>query len=91
MAFVEITLEDTTDAALGAFNAAAENVPELEQCHIITGSFDYLLKVRTKDSIDFRQVLVESLSELPHVARTSTYLAMETVKEAELNLLLDAD
>ena len=81
VAFVEIKLEDTTEAALRAFNAAVGKLPELEQCHMITGSFDYLLKVRTKDIQSYRQVLIESISELPHVASTSTCLAMETIKE----------
>jgi Lrp/AsnC family leucine-responsive transcriptional regulator len=88
VAFVEIKLEDTTVAALRAFDEAVGSVPELEQCHLIAGSFDYLLKVRTKDMRAYRQVLVESISELPHVASVSTYLSMETVKEIGLNPVL---
>jgi Lrp/AsnC family leucine-responsive transcriptional regulator len=88
VAFVEIKLEDTTEAALKAFDEAVGSVPELEQCHLIAGSFDYLLKVRTKDMRAYRQVLVESISELPHVASVSTYLSMETVKEIGLNPVL---
>jgi Lrp/AsnC family leucine-responsive transcriptional regulator len=88
VAFVEIKLEDTTEAALKAFDEAVGSVPELEQCHLIAGSFDYLLKVRTKDMRAYRQVLVGSISELPHVASVSTYLSMETVKEISLNPVL---
>jgi Lrp/AsnC family leucine-responsive transcriptional regulator len=84
VAFVEIKLEDTTEAALIAFDEAVGSVPEFEQCHLIAGSFDYLLKVRTKDIQAYRQVLVESISELPHVASVSTYLSMDTVKEIDL-------
>jgi Lrp/AsnC family leucine-responsive transcriptional regulator len=84
VAFVEIKLEDTSEAALSAFEVAVGSVPELEQCHLIAGSFDYLLKVRTKDMQAYRQVLVESISELPHIAGISTYLSMETVKEISL-------
>lgn len=84
VAFVEVKLEDTTEAALRAFDAAAGSVPELEQCYLIAGSFDYLLKVRTKDMRAYRRVLVESISELPHVASASTYLSMDTVKETGL-------
>ena len=84
VAFVEVRLSDTREAALQAFNRAVGQVPEIEQCHMIAGGFDYLLKVRTTDIHDYRRVLAERLSALPHVASTSTYVAMEAVKEGPL-------
>jgi Lrp/AsnC family transcriptional regulator, leucine-responsive regulatory protein len=81
VAFVEVRLSDTREAALQAFNKAALAVPEVEQCHMIASRFDYLLKVRTADIQDYRRVLAERISALPHVASTSTYVAMEAVKE----------
>ncbi len=82
VAFVEVRLDDTREAALQAFNRAVLTVPEVEQCHMIASRFDYLLKVRTADISDYRRVLAERISALPHVAQTSTYVAMEAVKEA---------
>jgi Lrp/AsnC family transcriptional regulator, leucine-responsive regulatory protein len=81
VAFVEVRLSDTREAALQAFNKAVLLIPEIEQCHMIASRFDYLLKVRTADIADYRRVLAEKLSSLPHVANTSTYVAMEAVKE----------
>ena len=81
VAFAEVRLTETTERALRAFNAAVRQVPEVESCHMIAGSFDYLLKVRTRDMRDYRHVLGEVISALPHVAGTSTYVAMETVKD----------
>ncbi len=81
VAFVEVRLSDTREAALQAFNRAVLAIPEVEQCHMIASRFDYLLKVRTADIQDYRRVLGEKLSALPHVASTSTYVAMESVKE----------
>lgn len=81
VAFVQVKLSDTRSAALDAFNKAVLAVPEIEQCHMIAASFDYLLKVRTKDIASYRRVLGERISALPHVAQTSTYVAMETVKD----------
>ncbi|MDZ4094338.1 MAG: Lrp/AsnC ligand binding domain-containing protein [Paracoccaceae bacterium] len=81
VAFVEVRLSDTREAALQAFNRAVQMIPEVEQCHMIASRFDYLLKVRTSDIQDYRRVLGEKLSALPHVASTSTYVAMEAVKE----------
>lgn len=81
VAFVQVKLSDTRSAALEAFNKAVMAIPEIEQCHMIASSFDYLLKVRTKDIASYRRVLGERISALPHVAQTSTFVAMETVKD----------
>ncbi len=81
VAFVEVKLSDTREAALQAFNKAVLAVPEVEQCHMIASRFDYLLKVRTGDIQEYRRVLAERISALPHVASTSTYVAMEAIKE----------
>ena len=81
VAFVEVRLSDTREAALQAFNRAVLAVPEIEECHMIASRFDYLLKVRTTDIQSYRRVRAERISALPHVASTSTYVAMEAVKE----------
>lgn len=81
VAFVEVKLSDTREDALRKFNTAVSKLPEVEECHMIAGSFDYLLKVRTSDIKAYRTVLGEKLSALPHVASTSTFVAMQTVKE----------
>jgi Lrp/AsnC family transcriptional regulator, leucine-responsive regulatory protein len=81
VAFVQVKLSDTRSAALDAFNRAVQGVREIEQCHMMAASFDYLLKVRTKDIAAYRRVLGERISALPHVAQTSTFVAMETVKD----------
>lgn len=84
VAFVEVRLSDTREKALRAFNAAVVKVPEIEQAHMIASHFDYLLKVRTRDMTAYRRFLGETISSLPHVANTSTYVAMEAVKETML-------
>ena len=84
VAFVEVRLDDTREAALRKFNAAVLKVPEIEQAHMIASHFDYLLKVRTRDMSAYRRFLGETISTLPHVSNTSTYVAMEAVKETML-------
>jgi len=84
VAFVQVRLSDTREAALRAFNAAARAIPEIEECHMIAGGFDYLLKVRTADMARYHEVMADRLSGLPHVANTSTHMAMEAVKDAGL-------
>ncbi len=84
VAFVEVKLSDTREAALSAFNLAVTRIGEIEQCHMIAGAFDYLLKVRTSSMVGYRMVLAEKISTLPHVSSTSTYVAMQAVKEEGL-------
>ena len=82
VAFAEVKLSDTREKALKEFNAAVRRIPEVEECHMIASSFDYLLKVRTPDIRRYRIVLGEKISSLPHVESTSTFVAMETILES---------
>ncbi|WP_435141277.1 Lrp/AsnC ligand binding domain-containing protein [Pseudopelagicola sp. nBUS_19] len=84
VAFVEVKLADTRERALQAFNKAVLQVAEIEQAHMIASHFDYLLKVRTSDMAAYRTILGEKISALPHVASTSTYVAMQAVKDTGL-------
>ncbi len=84
VAFVEVRLNDTRESALAAFNAAVALIPEIEQCHMMAAGFDYLLKVRVRNMNAYRAVLAEKISTLPHVASTSTFVAMQAVKEGAL-------
>ncbi|MFB9846519.1 Lrp/AsnC family transcriptional regulator [Oceanisphaera arctica] len=84
IAFVQVTLNDTSSKALTAFNKAVRKIGEVEQCHMIAGGYDYLLKVRTNDMVAYRMVLGEKLSTLPHVVQTSTFVVMESVKDIGL-------
>lgn len=81
VAFIEVRLSDTRENALDAFNKAVAKIPEIEEAHLIAGNFDYLMKVRTRSMRDYRLVLAEKISTLPFVASTSTYVAMQAVKE----------
>ena len=81
VAFVEVKMADTRESALRAFNEAVRKIPEVEMCHMIAGAFDYLLKVRTVSTDDYRRVLGEKISSLPHVSSTSTHVSIEAIHE----------
>lgn len=82
IAFAEVKLSDTREAALLQFNAAVKKIREVEECHMIASNFDYLLKVRTSDIKRYRIVLGEKISTLPFVASTSTFVAMQNIVDA---------
>lgn len=82
VAFLEVRLSDTRETSLRDFNKAVRKIPEVEACHMIAGGFDYLVKVRTRDIAAYRRVLGEQISQLPHIASTSTYVSMESVRDS---------
>ena len=81
IAFVQVVLSDTRASALENFNSEVSKLESIEQCHMIAGSFDYLLKVRTKNISQYRTILAEKISSLPNVSSTSTFVSMETIKD----------
>ena len=87
IAFLEVRLSNTREQALAEFNQAVRNIPAVEECHMIAGGFDYLIKVRTRDIRSYRKVMGEQISSLPHVAATSTYVSMESVKDRGVDQL----
>ena len=84
--YVEISMSDTREAALQQFNTAVRAIPEVEECYMIAGGFDYLIKVRSRDMADFRRIMAEKISGLPHVSNTSSNVSTEAVVEQNFRL-----
>lgn len=80
IAFLEISLEETTTPALDNFRNAALQMDEVQECHMVAGGFDYLIKVRTRDMAQYRRFLGEKLSAIKGIRTTHTYVVMEEVK-----------
>ncbi|QQM31635.1 Lrp/AsnC ligand binding domain-containing protein [Martelella lutilitoris] len=77
--YVTVKVSDTRQKALQQFNAAVRQIPEVEECYLIAGGFDYQIKVRSRDMAHFRRIMAEKISELPFVSWTTSYVAMEAV------------
>lgn len=84
LVFVEIRLDRTSRDVFNNFRRAVIKLPEVMECHLISGDFDYLLKARVADMHAYRRLLGETLLELPHVNSSRTYMVMEQVKETEM-------
>ena len=79
--YVEVSVSDTRQKALEQFNAAVRLIPEVEECYMIAGGFDYQIKLRSRDMAHFRQIMAERISTLPYVTSTTSYVAMEAIVE----------
>ena len=82
MVFVEVLLDRTTPNVFEAFKAAVQVRPEILECHMVAGGFDYLLKTRMADMGAYRDFAGTVLWQLPGVRETRTYAVMEEVKNS---------
>jgi len=80
MIFVEVLLDRTTDDVFSAFAEHVRKVPQVLECHMVAGGFDYLLKVRVADMTAYRAFLGNILAAMPGVRETRTYAVLEEVK-----------
>ena len=80
MVFIEVLLDRTTDDAFSAFAAHVRKLPDVIECHMVAGGFDYLLKVRVADMAAYRTFLGDTLVALPGIRETRTYAVLEEVK-----------
>ncbi|HRH86128.1 MAG TPA: Lrp/AsnC ligand binding domain-containing protein [Rubrivivax sp.] len=82
LVFVEVLLDRTTPNVFDAFKAAVQVRPEIMECHMVAGGFDYLIKTRSADMNDYRNFAGSVLWQLPGVRETRTYAVMEEVKNS---------
>ncbi|MFP3029344.1 MAG: leucine-responsive transcriptional regulator Lrp [Arsenophonus sp.] len=82
LVFVEITLNRTAADIFEQFNAVVQKLDGIQECHLVSGNFDYLLKTRVSDMSAYRKLLGETLLRLPGINDTRTYVVMEEVKQS---------
>ncbi len=82
LVFVEISLNYTSGRIFEEFRDAVRKWPQILECHLVAGEYDYLLKVRISDMSAYRQLLGDILQQLPGVSDSRTLVAMETIVES---------
>ena len=80
LVFVEVSLDKTTPDIFDKFAVAVRRAPEVLECHMVAGGFDYLIKARVSDMEAYRRFLGEVLVAMPGVRETRTYAVLEEVK-----------
>jgi len=81
LVFVEISLAYKSGDIFEEFRRAALKLPNVLECHLVSGDFDYLLKARISEMASYRKLLGSTLLTLPHVRESKSYIVMEEVKE----------
>jgi len=82
--FVNITLDRQQQAGLDAFETAVRKVPEIMECYLMTGDYDYLLRVVVADLADFERIHAQHLTRLPNVTRVHSSFAVRTVRRSKV-------
>ena len=82
LVFIEVLLDRTVHDVMDSFKAAVQVRPEILECHLVAGGFDYLLKTRVADMPAYRQFVGSVIWTLPGVRETRTYAVMEEVKNS---------
>jgi Lrp/AsnC family leucine-responsive transcriptional regulator len=81
LVFVEITLSEKSEQIFKKVRDELQHMPEVLECHLISGSFDYLVKARLKGMSEYRQLLGTMLKRIPVPAQSNSYVVMEEIKE----------
>ena len=82
LVFVEITLAQKSEQIFKKVRDELQNMPEVLECHLISGSFDYLVKARLAGMSEYRSLLGSILQQMPVPAQSNSYVVMEEVKES---------
>ena len=82
LVFVEITLDHKNGNMFEKFRREVLKVPEVLECHLVSGDFDYLIKARIGEMSDYRKILGNVLLQLPGAVQSKSYVVMEEVKES---------
>ncbi|MBV8124231.1 MAG: Lrp/AsnC ligand binding domain-containing protein [Burkholderiaceae bacterium] len=87
LVFIEVLLDRTVIDVMDSFKAAVQVRPEILECHLVAGGFDYLLKTRVSDMGAYREFIGNVIWTLPGVRETRTYAVMEEVKNSTALLI----
>ena len=81
LVFVEITLDHKSGNMFDQFRREVQKIPEVLECHLVSGDFDYLIKARIGEMADYRKLLGDILLQLPGAVQSKSYVVMEEIKE----------
>jgi Lrp/AsnC family leucine-responsive transcriptional regulator len=81
LVFVEITLGNKSGNMFDQFRREVNKIPEVLECHLVSGEFDYLIKARIGEMADYRKLLGDILLQLPGAVQSKSYVVMEEIKE----------
>ena len=79
--FIEVMMERHDEDHLRRFEAAVKDIPEILECHLVTGEYDYVIKAAVGGTMGYERLLRDRLYRLPGVRHTRTSFALRCLKQ----------
>ena len=83
---VQLTLESHTDETLYEFGKALATIPEIQEAYLVSGDYDYYIRIRVRDTRDYERLLREKLYKIPGIRQSKSHFVLRVLKEASLTL-----
>ncbi|UCH47460.1 MAG: Lrp/AsnC family transcriptional regulator [Betaproteobacteria bacterium] len=83
---VQVTLDSHTEETLFDFGKQLEQIPEVLEAYLVSGDYDYYIRIAVKDTRDYERLLRESLYRIPGIQHSKSAFVLRTLKESEIPL-----
>jgi len=83
---VQVTLNDHSDAALFEFGQALEQIPEVLEAFLVSGDYDYYVRIAVADTRDYERLLRERLYKIPGIRHSKSSFVLRQLKQSQLPL-----
>lgn len=80
-AFAHISLKDHSKQSVRDFEESILNIPEVMECHYVTGGADFIIKILVEDMDKYKEFVMEKLLEIPNIGRLESYLSLAVRKQ----------
>jgi Lrp/AsnC family leucine-responsive transcriptional regulator len=84
---VQLTLESHTDETLYKFGRALASIPEVQEAFLVSGDYDYYIRIAVRDTRDYERLLRENLYKIPGIRHSKSHFVLRVLKEASVPLL----
>ena len=84
---VQVTLESHTDETLSAFGRALAAIPEVQEAYLVSGDYDYVIRIAVRSTRDYERLLREQLYKIPGIRHSKSHFVLRVLKEASMPIL----
>jgi Lrp/AsnC family leucine-responsive transcriptional regulator len=81
-----VTLENHTEEILAEFGRRLEEIPEVLEAYLVSGDYDYYIRIAVKDTRDYERLLRESLYRIPGIRQSKSSFVLRTLKDSPIPL-----
>ena len=84
---VQVTLESHTDETLYDFGRTLATIPEIQEAYLVSGDYDYYIRIAVRDTRDYERLLREKLYKIPGIRHSKSHFVLRVLKEASMPIL----